>query len=301
MKIYLTAQTIKVIVLVKFLFIPTVTWGGAKEDSTNGSSLGADSEQIENLDRLPDRGVTVYKNSLNLSLPLTEESASLDLSKNPDWKGLKKDTTSFLAYQFSIIGVLYVMPASISGWTDESKANFSMQKYVDNASQIVWDKDEWWINYVLHPYWGGTYYVRAQERGFGPMGSFLYSATLSSMYEFGAEAFFEEPSVQDLIVTPVAGYFVGKYFSEVRANIRKRKKSGPLSAMDTFVMAVTDPIGAMNAKVDKWFGKEVDTSLRLMLGPQFRSPAIDDTRLDEPRQLNYIGRSDFGVKISLKW
>ncbi len=301
MKIYLTAQTIKAIVLVTFSFIPIVTWGEARENSTLDLSLESDPERIENLNRRPDGEVTAYKNTPNLSLPLTEESMSLDLSISPDWKGLKKDTAYFLAYQFSVIGVLYVMPTSISSWTAEDKADFSMQKYIDNASQIVWDKDDWWINYVLHPYWGGTYYVRAQERGFGPLGSFLYSATLSSVYEFGAEAFFEEPSIQDLIVTPVAGYFVGKYFSEVRANIQKKKKAGPLSAFDTFVMVMTDPMGAMNAKVDKWFSKEAHTSVRLMLGPQFRSPVIDDTQFDGTRQLSYIGKSDFGLKISLKW
>ncbi|WP_367115459.1 DUF3943 domain-containing protein, partial [Marivivens sp.] len=28
------------------------------------------------------------------------------------------------------------------------------------------DSDDWYINYVVHPYWGGAYYVRARERGY---------------------------------------------------------------------------------------------------------------------------------------
>ena len=54
----------------------------------------------------------------------------------------------------------------------------------------TWDKDPAWINYIGHPYWGATYYIRARERGFGEFGSFIYSAFLSALYEYGIEAFF---------------------------------------------------------------------------------------------------------------
>jgi len=277
-----TAQIIRAMILVNFLPMSVTAWEEVEEKPTSPLSLN-------------------YESSSNLSLSLTEELMPLDLSYNPDWDGLKKDTVSFLGYQFSIIGMLYVMPASISGWTDETKNDFSIQQYKDNVKQAVWDKDDWWLNYVLHPYWGGTYYVRAQERGFGSMGSFLYAATLSSLYEFGTEAFFEKPSIQDLIVTPGAGYFVGKYFMMVRKNIRKRKKLGPLSGRDKFILAVTDPIGAMNAKVEGWFGKGTQASLLPMFGPQYRLDRVNKSHLEESKQMTYIGSSDFGMKMTLRW
>ena len=34
----------------------------------------------------------------------------------PDWKGLRQDTKYFLAYQFAVIGVLYVLPESVTNW-----------------------------------------------------------------------------------------------------------------------------------------------------------------------------------------
>ncbi len=293
------AWVVKVIALVNILLLPVAAWGEVGDDASLPTLQWLNFERVDNFNLMASGGGTsAYGNSLDLSL--SQSSASFNLSSGPDWDGLKKDTAYFLGYQLSIIGVLYVMPASISGWTDETKDDFSIQQYKDNVSRIVWDKDDWWLNYVLHPYWGGTYYVRAQQRGFGPVGSFWYAATLSSLYEFGAEAFFEEPSIQDLIVTPVAGYFVGKYFMEVRADIEK-KSAGGLSGTDKFILIMTDPIGAMNRKVESWFGGEATVSLRPMLGPQFQPATVSETRFGEVNKSDYIGTSRLGMKMSLRW
>ena len=298
---YLAVQSARAMVMAGLLLLPVVAWGEAGEESSLPPLSLPHSEPAYNFDLLASgAGVTAYEDLSGLSLSLTEESLLLDVSSSPDWDGLKKDTAYFMGYQFAIIGVLWIAPVSISGWTDETKEDFSIQQYKDNVSQIVWDKDDWWINYILHPYWGGVYYVRAQERGFGPVGSFWYSAMLSAIYEFGAEALFEEPSIQDLITTPGAGYFVGKYFMEVRADIQK-KPAGELSTTDKFILVMTDPMGAMNNKIDGWFGKNTQASLRPMLGPQFRAPVVSETRYEETRQLSYIGTSDFGMKMTLRW
>ena len=39
----------------------------------------------------------------------------------PDWKGLRRDTGYFLGYQFVVIGVLYVMPTSVTNWDRERR------------------------------------------------------------------------------------------------------------------------------------------------------------------------------------
>ncbi|MDP1929409.1 MAG: DUF3943 domain-containing protein, partial [Thiobacillus sp.] len=92
----------------------------------------------------------------------------------PDWYGVGRDTAYFLGYQFSAIAVLYLAPERISGWDREQKRNYSFDKWRNNVSEPVWDGDRWWINYVLHPYWGGTYYIRARERGLDRAQSFWY-------------------------------------------------------------------------------------------------------------------------------
>jgi len=285
------------VMLVNFLLMPVVAWGETRGKAGDTPSLPPLQTLDYDIALLLSENVSGDGYSSGLSLT---SSAEAMFESQPDWDGLTKDTAYFLAYQLSIIGVLYVMPASISGWTDETKEDFSIQQYKDNVRQVVWDKDDWWLNYVLHPYWGGVYYVRAQQRGFGPMGSFMYAVTLSSLYEFGAEAFFEEPSIQDLIVTPVAGYFVGKYFMEVRANIHK-KPAGTLSATDKFVLVMTDPMGAMNEVVEGWFGNNSEASLRLMIGPQFQTSAVSDAGFNETTQTSYIGTSTVGMKMTLRW
>ncbi len=169
-----------------------------------------------------------------------------------DWPGLRRDTYYFLGVQFAIIGVLYVLPESVSAWTEEQKEEYSLQKWWDNIRDPVWDKDEWYINYLLHPYWGSTYYIRGRERGFGRMDSFWYSVFLSALYEFGAEALFEKPSIQDLIVTPVGGTLIGLYFDDVRAGIKA--KPGKRGLGDQTVLVLTDPLGAISGGLDSLFG-----------------------------------------------
>ncbi len=290
-------------VMIGLLLLPVVAWGEIGEDSNLPPLSESKIEPVYKLDLLASgAGEMGYENSSGLSLSLAEASPALSISGSADWNGLGRDTAYFMGYQLSIIGVLWLAPTNISGWTDETKEDFSIQQYKDNVRQIVWDKDDWWINYILHPYWGGVYYVRAQQRGFGELGSFFYSATLSAIYEFGAEAFFEKPSIQDLIVTPGAGYFVGKYFMGVRANIQARTAaSGQLSGGDKFILIMTDPMGALNEKFDKLFGRTTQVSLRPMLGPQFQKTLVSNSQFEERRQLSYLGTSNLGMKMTLQW
>lgn len=175
----------------------------------------------------------------------------------PDRRGRRSDTTHFLAYQFAAIGILYMLPESTTGWTDERKENYSLKQWWENVQEPQKDSDDFFLNYVTHPYWGAAYFVRSRERGYGPMASFWYSAGLSAMYEFGAEALFEEPSVQDLIATPVGGWLVGSYFMHVREDILAGHDNGSaLPFRHRFVLIATDPLGAINRTVDGWFGLE---------------------------------------------
>lgn len=171
----------------------------------------------------------------------------------PDWGGVGRDVGYFLGYQFAAIAVLYAAPESISGWDREQKRNYSFEKWRDNISRPVWDNDRWSLNYVLHPYWGGAYYVQARERGLDRTQAFLYSALLSAIFEYGAEALAEPVSAQDLVVTPVVGALVGEYlFTPLRARIRA--KPGELSWVDKTLLVVTDPLGVLSAETDRVFG-----------------------------------------------
>jgi hypothetical protein len=210
--------------------------------------------------------------------PATDETAGQSHGYNwrgasptqPDWRGVRRDIAYFLGYQFVAIGALYLAPESISGWSREQKEDYSLSKWRDNVSRPVWDEDVWWLNYVTHPYWGGAYYIQARERGLNRVQSFWYSALISTLYEYGAEALAEPVSAQDLVVTPVAGFLVGEYlFAPLRQRIRA--KPGELDWSDKATLFITDPLGVINAETDRLLG--VKTTLQWQ-SIAMRTPAM---------------------------
>jgi hypothetical protein len=184
----------------------------------------------------------------------------------PDLEGLRRDTRYFVGIQFVTIGILYLMPESVSSWSDEEKDDYSLSKWWDNVRHPKRDTDDYFINYVLHPYCGASYFVRARERGYDDRHAFWYSVLLSSAYEFGPEAMFEEPSVQDLVVTPVVGSLLGKYFMRARKRIESRSaERGYRTRRERWVWALTDPLGAVNHRIDHLLGRDAE----FLLTPYF--------------------------------
>ncbi|MHB1092776.1 DUF3943 domain-containing protein [Thiobacillus sp.] len=218
--------------------------------------------------------------------------------EQPDWGGVGRDVGYFLGYQFAAIAVLYAAPESISGWDREQKRNYSFAKWRDNISHPVWDDDRWWLNYVLHPYWGGAYYVQARERGLDRPQALLYSALLSAIFEYGAEALAEPVSAQDLVVTPVVGALVGEYlFTPLRARIRA--KPGELSWVDKTLLVVTDPLGVLSAETDRVFG--IKATLRWQpIGLQVPAMALDGAAAGRPVYLR-SPKPVWGVQFRTEW
>ena len=169
----------------------------------------------------------------------------------PDWNGIWRDTGTFFGTQIVAAGIIYTMPQSVSGWSSEEKKN-SFKKYFNNLGDPVFDKDKFYINYVLHPYWGATYYIRGRERGLDKLSAFGFSALISSMYEFGIECFFEKPSIQDLIVTPVAGSLLGAFLFEPWRDSIKHKQE--IRWYDHVALVVTDPLGVLSQGIEKVLG-----------------------------------------------
>ena len=100
--------------------------------------------------------------------------------RKPDWNGVLRDTSIVFGAQLAAVGITYFMPESFSAWTPEQK-KAGWQKYKDNFTNPVLDKDKFYVNYTLHPYWGATYYTRGRERGMYQSESFVYYALLSAM------------------------------------------------------------------------------------------------------------------------
>ena len=224
----------------------------------------------------------------------------------PDWKGVRRDTYYFLGYQFAVIGVLYVMPTSVTNWNRDED---HLDKWWDNVTHPTWDDDDFYINYLLHPYWGATYYVRGRERNLSRWQSFGYSALLSTLYEYGAEALFEKPSYQDLIVTPVLGSLLGEFvFMPIRNRIKA--KSGPLDTTDKVLLVLTDPLGVVGEWTDRLIGVDTQVSLTPFRGPSaWRSNLRPRTGAPEPGAMHGGPWFDpqrprhpvWGLQLDVRW
>ena len=214
----------------------------------------------------------------------------------PDRAGLRRDTKYLLSYQLVSLGILYMAPESISNWDEEQKEEYSLSKWWQNVQNPQWDDDQHWINYLAHPYWGAAYYVRARENNFDERASFWYSVAMSTAYEFGAEALFEQPSIQDLVVTPVGGVIVGEYFMRLRARTLERYPPGTeLVFGDRALLALTDPLGAINRRVQSWLGVGGEASL----SPYFAAQQLGERRryAEDTVETDWV----YGLRFNYRW
>lgn len=159
------------------------------------------------------------------------------------------------------VGVIYLLPESISKWNrDELKDKSLGQRWQENVKKgPVWDKDSFIINYVGHSITGGWYYTVARNNGVSKEASFLYSAFLSTvMWEYGYEAVAEIPSWQDLISTPILGSITGEFFYTLERKIDKNEgkvlNSKILGNVSYFLL---NPIGNISDSLSDTFDLHV--------------------------------------------
>jgi len=123
-------------------------------------------------------------------------------------------------FEFCSTAMLFAAPESLSKW---DKRSFTFQNCLDNLKRAyteppVIDNDPWVINYIGHPYQGAYFYNAARSQNASILQSSLFSLGHSMLWEYFTEAFYEQASVQDLVVTPLAGAFFGELAH--RATIR---------------------------------------------------------------------------------
>lgn len=108
------------------------------------------------------------------------------------------------------MGILITLPRSITkwdeDWMDDAKRNLKRAW----TKAPVWDKDEWAINYIGHPLAGAAYYNMLRSQGASRLSSFIFSTVQSTIWEYGIEAIAEQPSIQDLFITPLVGSLIGE-------------------------------------------------------------------------------------------
>jgi hypothetical protein len=144
-----------------------------------------------------------------------------------DFRKLAVNTCVFFGTSILVFGVLSLCPEDVSGWKkDEIRIPNLVGRWSENvkAGPVV-DEDNFFFNFVTHPYSGAVYYMTARSSGFKSYECFLYSTAMSTLFwEYGVEAFAEVPSRQDLFITPVVGSVFGEVFFNIKKVIMKHDR-----------------------------------------------------------------------------
>ncbi len=142
--------------------------------------------------------------------------------------------------EMGLLAVTASLPKSWTGWSAHfvrDGVNHLGRAYTEPP---VMDTDWWFHNYVGHPYGGSVYYNAVRSQGASPRQSMFFAAVLSTQWEYFFEAFAERPSIQDLIVTPVAGSILG----ELTHRLTLQLKKGGTNFGEKVLILITNPMHA---------------------------------------------------------
>lgn len=162
-----------------------------------------------------------------------------------DPKRLLYNTGMYAGAAVASFGLLWIAPESISKWDkQEMKEEGLFNKWKENVKEgPAFDEDEFFMNYVIHPWAGGVYYMTARGSGYKRWESFTYSFLMSTFFwEYGIEAFAEIPSTQDLFITPIVGSIIGEGFFIAKGKIIQNERRVLKSKfLGNTILLVMDP------------------------------------------------------------
>lgn len=217
-----------------------------------------------------------------------------------DHAGLRRDTGYFLGYQFAAVAFIGLWPRQTTNYAAADERGWNSWR--QHVTHPRWDHDRAVVNYVLHPYWGAAYYTRARSRGLDHGAAFWFSALLSTIFEFGAEAVVEPVSYQDLVVTPLVGTWLGEHLLwPLRQRILARP--GAPNWLERMVLLLTDPLGTINLGVDRLSTGQVHLGLLTPFDSRGAPPRLSRMAQGSdppaPRPLARPGR--WGLQLWVEW
>ncbi len=137
------------------------------------------------------------------------------------WRGW----TFISGIEVSLLAVTMMVPKDWTGWHDDF-----IEDGINNIDRAwsnppIMDDDWWFHNWVGHPYGGAVYYNTVRSQGSTPAQGFIFSAVLSAQWEYAFEAVAEQPSIQDLIITPTTGAVLGELIHRATLSMKKNGTS----------------------------------------------------------------------------
>ncbi|NLA15066.1 MAG: DUF3943 domain-containing protein [Bacteroidales bacterium] len=150
--------------------------------------------------------------SLALSLP-TPSTVVLRHSERTFGNKMLRATGYSLGFNTVIMTALILSPEYVSKWDKETaftKESLKREYKRSFTTPPEIDDDLFIINYVGHPYQGSFYYNTTRSQGAKIWQASLFAVLQSTLWEYLWEGGLEQPSIQDLIVTPLGGIILGE-------------------------------------------------------------------------------------------
>ena len=109
------------------------------------------------------------------------------------------------------IGIMYGVSLAAYPLTQPTvvREEGSFKKYRDNFGDLVFDRDEPFWNWIVHPISGSQLFLYYRANGYTRIDSLGLTFISSALFEFTIEAYTEPASIQDLYQTPVIGSLLG--------------------------------------------------------------------------------------------
>jgi hypothetical protein len=305
-----THRIIRLLLVFNFIFPCGVSLASQKEkpkEELNPLYVAGIDWYSEDLFSLPDFTVELPKS--DIPDPEREEPFNLanyyDQLEPPEQGGmfgrysiLAEDSLYFLIPAFTVMGAIYLLPEEISNWEkDDINIQDALDQWPDNVSSWVWDKDDDWINYIGHPYFGSTYYVYARHYGYSRLESFWFSFAISASYEIAIEGWAEPVSIQDMIFTPLLGSMLGELLLPVEQHIKTNdNKVLGSTILGTISLAVIDPFGHIVPPLKRLTKQFFSDDAELQLTPTF-------SLLEQRAYGEESGGKDirYGIKLTVQW
>jgi hypothetical protein len=165
----------------------------------------------------------MYPDTLSLSYQDKPTRSPYELEPND--RMFFKGWVLITGVEVALLAVTASLPKSWTGWSSTFVQDGLGNLRNAYTGPPVWDTDHWFHNYIGHPYGGSVYYNTVRCQGAKKGQSFLFSMALSLQWEYFFEAFAEQPSIQDLFITPVFGSLLGEFVHRVTVSLKKNGTS----------------------------------------------------------------------------
>lgn len=158
------------------------------------------------------------------------------------WKKMGRAELFIGGTEVLCMGILMAMPKEVTKWEPGflQSAKQNLKRAFTTMPEN--DEDDWGFNYVGHPIAGSLYYNAIRSQDATIFQSFLFSFAQSAIWEYVIEGMAEQPSLQDLIITPIFGTLLGEASHMATINMRRNG----FNWLEKITVIVINPFYAVN-------------------------------------------------------